>query len=189
MREGRLSSEGSDEKTRTEGGKLELKFYPAQVLRRRCRPVQEVNDEVMARAQEMLEFMYAFDGIGLAASQVGWSRRIVTIDPELEKEGARIFVNPLIVHREGDMELEEGCLSLPGVRVKLHRAEKIKVVAYTLAGERVEFEAEDLAACAWQHELDHLNGLLIIDKVPPTTLMTIRDQLKKLEQEGEADGR
>ena len=165
---------------------MELKLYPADVLKKRCQPVRDVDDDVMARAREMLDFMYTCDGLGLAASQVGWSRRIVTIDPDVAREGERIFVNPLIVERDGSIELEEGCLSLPGVRATVSRAERVKVVAFTLSGERREFEAEGLAACAWQHELDHLNGLLILDRLTPTQVMALRDQLRALES-GVAD--
>ncbi len=168
---------------------LELKCYPDRILRRKCRPVREVNDQVAERAAEMLDFMYASEGLGMAAPQIGWTSRIVTLDVESDREGRRIFVNPRIVHREGYAEEEEGCLSLPGIRLKVPRAARVVVVAYSLTGERVEMEAEDLAGCAWQHELDHLNGLLIIDKVPPTTLMPVRARLKELEREASATGR
>ncbi len=167
---------------------MELKYYPDRVLRRKSRPIQEVNDDVMQRARQMLDFMYEAEGVGLAGPQIGWDRRIVTIDIEGAKPEDRIFVNPLIVHRDGAAEQEEGCLSLPGIKVKVPRAEKVAVVAYTLSGRRIEFSFEGLAACVWQHELDHLNGVLIIDKLPPTTLITIRDQLKKLEEEARQAG-
>lgn len=165
---------------------MDLRCYPDRVLKRTCRPLREVTDETVARAEEMLEFMYESEGLGLAGPQVGWCDRIVTLDTEGTREGLRIFVNPLIVRREGQTEIEEGCLSLPGVRALVPRAEKVRVVVYTLGGERLEMEAEGLAACAWQHEMDHLNGVLIIDRLPPTTLITLRDQLKRLEQEAEA---
>jgi peptide deformylase len=162
---------------------VELKYYPDRVLRKKTRPIQEVNDDVMERARQMLEVMYEAEGVGLAGPQVGWGRRIVTIDVEGAKPQDRVFVNPIIVRRDGKTEQEEGCLSLPGIKVKVPRAEKLTVVAYTLAGERVEFDFEGLPACVWQHELDHLNGVLIIDKLPPTTLITIREQLKQLEEQ------
>ena len=168
---------------------MELRYYPDRVLRKPCAPVREVDDELAAKAQRMLEFMYDAEGIGLAANQVGWSHRIVTLDVELARQGTRIFINPRIVNREGHVELEEGCLSLPGVRLAVPRAEKVAVVAYTLEGERVETEAEGLEACAWQHELDHLNGVLIIDKVPPTRLMAVRGQLKQLAEGLKSEGR
>ena len=167
---------------------MELKQYPDSVLRKRARPVQRVDDEVVARADRMLEFMYESEGIGLAAPQIGWCDRVVTLDVELTREGPRIFVNPRIVEREGQIEQKEGCLSLPGVYVTVPRAARITVVAYTLAGERVEFEAEDLHSCAWQHELDHLNGVLIIDKISPVARMAVRTQLKRLQQGPERPG-
>lgn len=165
---------------------VELRFYPERVLKRRAQPVREITDEVAARAEEMLDLMYESDGLGLAAPQVGWSRRVVTLDVEGAHEGRRIYVNPVIVDRQGHMEHEEGCLSLPGVRACVPRAAKVRVVAYALGGQRVEMEAEDLVACAWQHEMDHLNGLLIIDRLSPTALMALREQLKKLEQEAQS---
>jgi peptide deformylase len=165
---------------------LELRYYPDRILKRTCRPLREVTNDTVARAEEMLEFMYESEGCGLAGPQVGWGERIITLDTEGEREGLRIFVNPLIVHREGQAEIEEGCLSLPGIRVPVPRAAKVRVVAYTLRGERIELEAEGLAACAWQHELDHLNGLLILDRLSPTTLITLRDPLRKLELEAAA---
>jgi peptide deformylase len=165
---------------------VELRYYPDRVLKRTCRPLREVTSETVTRAEEMLEFMYEADGCGLAGPQVGWGERIVTLDPEGGREGLRIFINPLIVHREGQSEIEEGCLSLPGIRVPVPRAAKVRVVAYTLRGERLEMEADGLAACAWQHEVDHLNGILIIDRLPPTKLITLREPLKRLEMEAEA---
>ncbi|MHC5033697.1 MAG: peptide deformylase, partial [Planctomycetota bacterium] len=96
---------------------MELKIYPDSVLKKKSRVVKQVTDEIVARAQEMLEFMYEADGLGLAAPQVGWSERIVTLDVELEKKDPRVFVNPTITAREGHQEEDEGCLSLPGLRV------------------------------------------------------------------------
>jgi len=161
---------------------MELKRYPDRALRKKCLPVRDVDDEFVSRAQQMLEFMYAAEGLGLAAPQVGRTDRIVTLDVAQQREGTRIFLNPRIVSHEGYMEEEEGCLSLPGIRVKVPSAEKVAVRAFLLDGEQVEVEAEGLAAAAWQHELDHLNGVLIIDHLTPTRLITIRGQLKDLEE-------
>jgi len=161
---------------------MELKHYPDRILRRKCRPVREVDDEVLRRAEEMLQFMYESDGVGLAGPQVAWPQQILTLDVTGERKGPRIFINPRIINREGYIEMEEGCLSLPGVRAKVPRAEKVAVVAYTILGERIEAEAEGLAAVAWQHELDHLNGILLIDRLAPTQLMAIREELKRLER-------
>jgi len=167
---------------------MELKLYPDRILRRRCQPVREVDDEVLQRAEEMLQLMYETDGVGLAGPQVAWPRQIITLDTIGEHEDPRIFVNPRIVNREGYTEMEEGCLSLPGVRARVPRAEKVTVVAFTILGERIEAEAEDLAAVAWQHELDHLNGILLIDRLSPTQLMTLREELKHLEHRTGGEG-
>jgi peptide deformylase len=160
-----------------------IRCYPEPDLRKKSRPIRCVDDEVLRRANRMLEFMYVADGVGLAGPQIGWSNQIVTLDAEQQHEGTRIFVNPYIARREGTLESEEGCLSLPGIRINVPRAERVAVVAYTIMGERLELEAEGLAACVWQHELDHLNGVLIIDRVPPTVVMSVREQLRELERQ------
>jgi peptide deformylase len=144
-----------------------------------------VTGEIVTLADAMLECMYESDGIGLAAPQIGRSERIITLDVELDKHDPRVFLNPFITQREGEIELDEGCLSLPGLRVKVPRANRVRVVAYTLDGKRVELEAEGLGAVAWQHELDHLNGLLIIDRIEPMARLSLRDQLRRLELEAE----
>jgi peptide deformylase len=150
--------------------------------------VRQVDDEVLHRAEEMLEFMYDSDGVGLAGPQVGWTEQIVTVDVTGDRRGARIFVNPRIVAAEGDTAIEEGCLSLPGLRLHVPRAEKITVATYTILGERQTFTLEGFDAIAWQHELDHLNGMLIIDRVSPTALMRVREQLKQLELDSQEAG-
>jgi peptide deformylase len=166
-----------------EDGDVELRYYPDRILKRRCPALREVTDEVVARAHEMLDFMYEADGVGLAAPQVGWPVRLLTLDVEASRQGRRIYLNPRIARAEGEVEEDEGCLSLPGMRVAVPRAARIEIVAYTLKGEPVEMAADGLLARAWQHEMDHLNGLLIVDRLSPTRLMAVRDQLKRLEQE------
>ena len=165
---------------------MEIRHYPDAVLKKRTRPIEEVTAEVVDRAHEMLEMMYENEGVGLAANQVGWSRRIVTLDTELSHAGERIFLNPRIVRAEGHAEDEEGCLSLPGLHLVVPRAARIAVVAFTLEGKRVEIEADGLLCRAWQHEMDHLDGLLIVDKVTPTARLAVRRQLKQLENEAAA---
>jgi len=168
-------------------GTMELKTYPDRILRARCHPFAEVTDEDFSRAREMLEFMYQADGVGLAGSQVGWSRRIVTLDVGHEGKGERIFINPVILHAEGEVEEEEGCLSLPGVRADVRRSARVTVAAYTILGKRVEQQVEGLLARAWEHELDHLNGILFIDRLEPTALMTLRHKLREFEAAGHRD--
>jgi len=161
---------------------MELVIYPQRVLRVKCSPLKEINDESFERASRMLALMYEMSGVGLAGPQVGWAERVVTLDVDGSRKGERIFVNPRIVSSEGEIEEEEGCLSLPGVWARVRRAEKVVVAAYTLRGERVEIEAEGLQSRAWQHEIDHLNGMLFIDRLPPTSLLQIKDKLKGLER-------
>lgn len=126
--------------------------------------------------------MYEAQGIGLAATQVGWPVQILVKDPTGEKTGERVYINPVITHEEGEILDEEGCLSLPGVFGKISRSERIKVVAYNLKGEKLELEAEGLEARVWQHEIDHLNGILIIDKMTPASSLANSRRLKELEE-------
>ena len=166
---------------------MQIIHYPDRVLSRQSKPVREVDREVLDRAHEMLELMYESDGIGLAGPQVGWSRRIITLDVDQDRKGERIFINPRIIEREGQMEGEEGCLSLPGMSLAVPRAAKVKVAAYTPKGERLEIDADGLHAAAWQHELDHLDGLLIINRADPADILAVSRQLRKLEKEGRND--
>lgn len=164
---------------------MEIIHYPDRVLAHKCKAVREVNREVLDHAHEMLDLMYESDGLGLAASQVAWDARIVTLDVEQEHRGNRIFINPHIVSREGLAEGEEGCLSLPGLQLVVPRAARVVVAAYTPAGERVEIEADGLHAAAWQHELDHLDGVLIINRADPNAVMACHRQLRRLEKDAE----
>jgi peptide deformylase len=163
---------------------MELKIYPDDVLRTKCKPLREVGDEQARRMRQMLELMYEAQGVGLAGPQVGWSVRVVTLDVEQDKTDPRIFINPRIIESEGEVLEEEGCLSLPGLSARVPRAERVSVCAFTLEGERYETEAEGLHARAWQHEIDHLNGVLFIDRLSPTDRLGLRHRLKELEKSG-----
>jgi peptide deformylase len=120
--------------------------------------------------------------VGLAGPQAGWNARIVTLDVEGEKKGRRIYVNPRIISAEGSESQEEGCLSLPEVWVPISRAERVVVKAYTIRGEQIQIEAEGLHARAWQHEIDHLNGTLIIDRVEGELPGEASSKLQELEE-------
>lgn len=161
---------------------LQIRVFPDDMLRRSCTPLKKITGHEIEKLKAMLDFMYESDGVGLAGPQVGWSRQVVTIDTEGAGKGERIFVNPRIVNREGVSIEEEGCLSIPGVVAPVKRAEAINVVAYTLEGERYEIEAEGLAARAWQHEVDHLNGVLFIDRLGMAAQFKVRKQLKELQK-------
>lgn len=161
---------------------MNILIYPAPQLRQKAKAVKEIKESFYERTQEMLNLMYEAKGIGLAANQVGWMERVLVKDETGERTGERVFINPVILHQEGETLEEEGCLSLPGVFGKVIRSEKVVVAAYTLNGERLEIKAEDLSARVWQHEIDHLNGTLIIDKMTPASRLANSKRLKELEQ-------
>ena len=129
-----------------------------------------------------MELMYQAQGIGLAAPQVGWTVRLFIIDVDGDLHGEKVFINPVITEEVGELNKEEGCLSFPGIMGKVVRAQRIKAQAYTLKGQKIEIEAEGLAARAWQHEIDHLNGCLFIDKMSPASRLAISHQLKEFER-------
>lgn len=125
--------------------------------------------------------MYNACGIGLAAPQAGLSIRLVVLDVTGEKNGERVFINPYISEEKGETLEEEGCLSFPDVMGKIIRSQYVKVIAYNLKGEKLEIEAEGLLGRAWQHEIDHLNGCLFIEKMTPASTIANQSKLKELE--------
>jgi len=159
---------------------MKLKTYPDPVLQKRAVPLRSITDADLDKLRKMRDLMYELGGIGLAGPQVGWSSRVVVMDTDGRGEGERIFINPKIIESDGMAEDQEGCLSLPGIRSTVVRAEKVVVVAYAEDGKRLEIDAEGLQARAWQHEIDHLNGVLFIDKLPAAAQMNIRHRLKEL---------
>lgn len=155
--------------------------YPDPVLAKTAAPVTEVTDEVRALAAEMAEIMYENKGIGLAAPQVGESVRLITVDlsgPD-KREDLRVFVNPVLSNLEGEVESEEGCLSVRGYRTTVARAETLHLSAQDLDGNPVELDADDLMAICLQHEVDHLNGVLFIDKISKLKRTLYERKLKK----------
>jgi peptide deformylase len=139
---------------------LKIRYYGDPCLRRRSHPVAQVTERDRALFEEMAEVMRLSGGIGLAAPQVGINRQIVVIDVG---QGASVFVNPRILRRRGAASLEEGCLSLPGVHVKVRRAKTVTVAAINELNEKITLTVSDLFARALQHEMDHLRGRLILD--------------------------
>lgn len=139
--------------------------YPDPRLRKSAEPVAEVNDEIRRLVDDMAETMYAAPGVGLAAPQIGVSKRIFIMDcaKEDERSELRVFINPEIVERSGEIAWEEGCLSFPGAREEITRAERVKVRALDREGQAFEMVFEELRAVAVQHENDHLDGKLMID--------------------------
>jgi len=145
----------------------EIKKYPDIVLKEKTKPVTDCNAELDKLIDDMIETMYAAPGVGLAANQVGVSKQVAVIDVSVrdEKSPLIVIVNPEIVHREGEVEAEEGCLSVPDYTAVLKRAMKVYVKGLDRNGKPVEIEAEGLLARALQHEIDHLNGILFVDRM------------------------
>ncbi len=148
---------------------LEIKKYPEKMLKERTLPVREFNSELQKLIDDMIETMYAAPGVGLSANQVGVSKQVIVIDVStIEKEKQYpliVLINPEIVYYEGEKAIEEGCLSVPGYITIVKRAEKIKITGFDRNGKPVEIESDGLLSRALQHEIDHLNGVLIIDRV------------------------
>ena len=168
------------------GQQLRLIYYPHPTLRHRSRPLRRVDAELRRMVAEMFDVMYQSDGIGLAANQVDLPYRLFVLNLEADpavKEAEMVFINPVIKRRKGQVEESEGCLSLPGIRAPVIRAAEVVVQAYNLSGEEVTFRASGLAARAVQHEIDHLDGILFIDRLSREVYEEIEPQLLQLERE------
>lgn len=135
-----------------------------EVLRKKCKKVDKINDRILTLIEDMIDTMYEADGVGLAAPQVGILKRIFVIDV-YDDEGARVFINPEILETSGSQIGEEGCLSIPGESEEVERPNYVKVKALNEKGEEFVLEAEELLARAICHENDHLDGILYIDHV------------------------
>jgi peptide deformylase len=159
---------------------LSVRKYGDPALRRRAEPVGDVTPEIRAIIADMTETMYDEVGIGLAAPQVGISLRLIVLSDE-QGRGVQALLNPAIVERGGEVTGEEGCLSIPGVFAPVTRAAWVKVEARSVDGEPLTINARGLRARVLQHEIDHLDGVLFIDRVDPM----VRDRIKrKIKKEG-----
>jgi peptide deformylase len=164
---------------------LDILHFPDERLRKVCEPVSEVNDDIRRLLDDMLETMYAAPGIGLAAVQVNVHKRVLVADVSEDRSQPFCFINPEIVSLEGEEEMQEGCLSVPGFYETVKRAEKIKVKALDREGRPFEMDADGLLAVCIQHEIDHLNGKLFVDYLSPLKRQRIRKKLEKQERLGE----
>ena len=157
---------------------LKVRKYGDPVLRRRAAPVAEVTPEIRRMVEDMIETMFEEVGIGLAAPQVGISLRLMVVGEE-KGRGARALVNPVIAEQGGEVTAEEGCLSLPGVFADVTRAEWVRLDAHDLEGNPVSVKARGLTARVFQHEMDHLDGVLFIDRLDAMTRDRIKRRIKK----------
>lgn len=157
----------------------EIKHYERDdVLRKKARPVEKIDKRILLLLDDMAETMYNAEGVGLAAPQVGILRRVAVIDIG---DGIIELINPEIVERQGEQADMEGCLSIPGLTGLVKRPNKVKIVGLNRDGEKIELEGEALLARALCHEIDHLDGILYIDRIEPGTL-------KRVDQETENRG-
>ena len=159
--------------------RLTVLHFPDPRLRKKALPVKTIDGEIEQLSQDMLETMYAENGIGLAAPQVNVQKRVIVMDLSAEKNAPMTLVNPEITEEVGSEEMEEGCLSVPGFSDTVRRAEKISFRYLNLDGEKMEDEADGLLAVCVQHEIDHLDGKLFIDYLSPIKKQRIRKKIEK----------
>jgi len=168
---------------------LRIRKFPDPVLKEDARPVANIDGKLNSFVESMVQTMYAAPGVGLAAPQVGESSRIIVLDVDHEHPGKQLLklINPEIVKSEGSVIWEEACLSVIDYTADVKRAERVQVRAYTPDQKEVSIEAEGLLAVAFQHEIDHLDGRLFIDRISRIKRELYRRKLQKLIKEGKAD--
>jgi len=165
---------------------LKIEKYPAPVLSQPGEPVTEFNSELRKLVADMFETMYAAQGIGLAAPQVGISKRLTVIDLSMGKDQAQklVLINPEIIGREGKLYEEEGCLSFPEIREKIQRAAKVRIRAQDEHGKWFEMDGEELLSRCFQHEIDHVDGVLFIFRMSGLKRDLVLRRIRKAQREG-----
>ncbi len=166
----------------------EILKYPDPLLKTKAQKVEEVDDGVRTLIDDMFETMYAGKGIGLAATQIGVDKRVLVLDlPGDPEEGIEEYkmalINPEITLSEGDFKFEEGCLSVPGINAYVKRAFHIKLTALDPDGRPIEIDAEDVLSVVLQHEIDHLDGILFIDRLSRLKRDIVKRRYRKLQEE------
>ncbi|MDB5307231.1 MAG: def [Gemmataceae bacterium] len=161
---------------------MKIVKYPHPALRAAARPVTAIDKDVQLAAAQMLDLMYKHEGLGLAAPQVDFGYQLLVMNFEGDpgrKDMEYVAINPAIVESKGTVNDREGCLSFPGLYQNVRRAKTVKVQAYNLKGELYEMACSDLPARVWQHEIDHLNGVLFIDKMGPLGRLGSKKDIEK----------
>lgn len=160
---------------------LKIIEYPNPILSKKSKEVGRLSKEDLRSIQDMIETMYQEDGVGLAAPQVGISKRMIVVSPNAKPGEERVFINPEIVESSRDEELGlEGCLSVPGISCEIRRAKKIKLQAFDIKGLKLIEEFQNFTARVIQHEIDHLNGILLIDRVSFNERQTLLSSQRRL---------
>jgi len=166
--------------------------YPHPTLRHKSKPLKRVDRELKQMVQQMFELMYSHQGIGLAANQVDLPYRLFVMNVRgdaSEKDEEKVFLNPVITRKTGSAEADEGCLSFPDIFAPVRRPEKIVVTAYGLDGQEFSYEMDGLYARAVQHEMDHLDGVLFVDRLSSAHELAVRQDLDQLVREFESSRR
>jgi peptide deformylase len=169
--------------------KLEILEYPDPRLRTKAKPVTDFGPELQRQIDDMLETMYAAPGIGLADTQGDIHKQLLVIDVSEENNQPLVLVNPEVLEKRGVEEMDEGCLSFPGIYAKVQRANEIKIRALDRHGQPFEVDTGELLAVCIQHELDHIEGKLFVDYLSPLKRERIRKQLEKKHKRDEQDGK
>ncbi len=165
---------------------LEIIKYPDPALKRVAQPVKKITGEIVRLIQDMVETMYAAPGVGLAGPQVGQSKRITVLDVDFEQPGKNLIklINPKVLRAEGEVVWEEGCLSVVDFTAEVKRAARVEVVGLDEQEKEVKIDAEGLLAVALQHEVDHLDGKLFIDRISRLKRELYTRRLKKTLRSG-----
>lgn len=158
---------------------LEILKYPDKRLRTVAKPVENVNSEIKKQVKDMFETMYDAPGIGLAATQVNFHQRLIVVDVSEECNEPICLINPEIIEKNGEIEWEEGCLSVPNYYESVKRANEIKVSALNELGQAFEIEASEMLAVCIQHEMDHLNGILFVDHLSKLKQKRLKKKAEK----------
>ena len=166
---------------------LKIILWPDPRLKKMSTPVQTFDADLRALAARMLDLMREARGVGLAAPQVGQNIRLFVMNATGELQDDRVYVNPVLSDADGEDEVEEGCLSLPGINLDVARPTKVHMQAQDLDGKPIDEVAEGFVARVWQHEFDHLNGVMLTDRMGPVARMANRRTLKELEERYKRD--
>jgi len=163
---------------------LEILTYPHPLLKKRCLEVEKIDQEVKRLIRDMTDTMYEANGVGLAACQVGVNKRVIVLDvsPMDPEQDLFALINPEVVAEEEEIDHEEGCLSVPDCLETLKRKQKVRVRGTSPEGKEIELEAQGILAIALQHEVDHLNGVLILDRMSGLKREIYRKKLRKKKQ-------
>jgi peptide deformylase len=168
---------------------LRIVKYPHPALRHKSKPLKRVDGELKKLVREMFDLMYAQQGVGLAANQVDLPYRLFILNLKADPTEGRefVFINPVIVKRSGTSEGEEGCLSFPELYAPVKRSERIVISAYDIAGQELNLQLDGFFARVFQHEFDHLDGVLYIDRLSPAARLAAKDALAEFEAQFQGD--